>query len=89
MDHLVGAAEAMLSAPRNEHRVTAPTRNLDMTAMNPDVELDVAVIPHDVPQKAVLSISLGFGGQNLSLVFARMMLGRDRDTGPRWPEDSR
>jgi 3-oxoacyl-[acyl-carrier-protein] synthase II len=65
-----GAVEALLSILSVEHGVVPPTRNLDERAIDPDVDLDVAVARRDVPQPAVLSNSLGFGGQNVSLVFA-------------------
>lgn len=71
--HLLAAAggiEAIFSILALRDGVLPPTINLD----NPDPECDLDYVPHtarEVPVKAVLSNSFGFGGTNGSLVFRR------------------
>jgi 3-oxoacyl-[acyl-carrier-protein] synthase II len=51
-----------------EHGLVPPTANL--VNQDPDIALDVvAGSPREVALKAVLSTSMGFGGQNAALVF--------------------
>jgi 3-oxoacyl-[acyl-carrier-protein] synthase II len=72
LGHLVGAAgavEALIAVLSLEHGVIPPTRNLADTPVDPGVELDVVDAPREQPQRAVLSNSFGFGGQNVSLLF--------------------
>jgi 3-oxoacyl-[acyl-carrier-protein] synthase II len=45
------------------------SRNLDHAAIGPDIGLDIVTGPRWAPQRAVLSNSFGFGGQNVSLLF--------------------
>ncbi len=68
--HLLGAAgavEAILAACALREGLVPPTANL--TNQDPDIELDVV---HGTPRKvvleAVISASMGFGGQNAALV---------------------
>lgn len=64
-----GAVEAIVSARSAERSVVPGT----VCCYNPDPELDVNVVQKtlvDVPQKVVLSNSLGFGGHNGVLAFA-------------------
>jgi len=68
--HLLGAAgavEAIIAACALRDGVVPPTANL--TVQDPDIELDVV---HGTPRKvglqAVISASMGFGGQNAALV---------------------
>ncbi|HEV2638923.1 MAG TPA: beta-ketoacyl-[acyl-carrier-protein] synthase family protein [Actinocrinis sp.] len=72
LGHLVGAAgavEALIAILSVEHDVVPPTRNLADTPLDPDIKLDVVTARRDTPQRAVLSNSFGFGGQNVSLLF--------------------
>lgn len=72
--HLVGAAgalEALIAVLSVEHDVVPPTRNLGETPVDPGLGLDVVTARREAPQRAVLSNSFGFGGQNVSLVFAK------------------
>jgi 3-oxoacyl-[acyl-carrier-protein] synthase II len=68
--HLLGAAgavEAILAALALRDGLVPPTANL--TVKDPDIELDVvAGTPRRVALQAVLSTSMGFGGQNAALV---------------------
>ncbi|WP_159577222.1 beta-ketoacyl-[acyl-carrier-protein] synthase family protein [Microbacterium sp. 8M] len=71
LGHLFGAAgaiEALISVLSVEHGVIPPTRNLTPETIDPEVGLDVVTERRDAPQRAVLSNSFGFGGQNVSLV---------------------
>lgn len=72
--HLVGAAgavEALIAILSVENDVVPPTRNLTETAIDPEIKLDVVTTRRDTPQRAVLSNSFGFGGQNVSLIFTK------------------
>jgi 3-oxoacyl-[acyl-carrier-protein] synthase II len=69
--HLLGAAgaiEAIFSILAIRDQVAPPTINLD----NPDPACDLDYVPHvarNMPLKAALSNSFGFGGTNGSLIF--------------------
>jgi 3-oxoacyl-[acyl-carrier-protein] synthase II len=69
--HLLGAAgavEAAFSILALREGLVPPTANL--TTLDPDIDLDVvAGAPREVALEAVLSTSMGFGGQNAALVF--------------------
>ena len=71
--HSIGAAgaiEAVVCTMAVHHRVAPPTINLD----NPDPECDLDYIPHqcrEMPLRAALSNSFGFGNANACLVFRR------------------
>jgi len=71
--HLLGAAgavEAILAAHALREGLVPPTANL--THQDPDIELDVAHgAPREVRLEAVLSASMGFGGQNAALVLTK------------------
>jgi 3-oxoacyl-[acyl-carrier-protein] synthase II len=71
--HLLGAAgavEAILAAHALLEGLVPPTANL--TVQDPDIELDVVKgEPRRVPLEAVISASMGFGGQNAALVLTR------------------
>ena len=68
--HLLGAAgavEAILASLALRDGLVPPTANL--TVQDPDIELDVVHgAPREVALRAVLSTSMGFGGQNAALV---------------------
>ena len=68
--HLLGAAgavEAIVAALALREGVVPPTANL--TTRDPAIELDVvAGAPREVALGAVISASMGFGGQNSALV---------------------
>jgi beta-ketoacyl-acyl-carrier-protein synthase II len=68
--HLLGAAgavEAILAACALREGLVPPTANL--TNQDPDIELDVVSgSPRKVALEAVISASMGFGGQNAALV---------------------
>ena len=70
--HLLGAAgavEGIFSVLSVARRVAPPTINLD----NPDPLCDLDFVPHEpreVPIRAALSNSFGFGGTNGTLIFA-------------------
>ncbi|WP_372348291.1 beta-ketoacyl synthase [Streptomyces sp. KL116D] len=71
LGHLFGAAgaiEALIAVLSVEHGVVPPTRNLEKSGVDEDIDLDVVTERRDIPQDAVLSNSFGFGGQNVSLV---------------------
>ncbi|WP_395245309.1 beta-ketoacyl-[acyl-carrier-protein] synthase family protein [Agromyces sp. MMS24-K17] len=73
LGHLFGAAgavEAITAVLAVEQGVVPPTRNLTGETIDPEVDLDVALERRDLEQEAVVSNSFGFGGQNVSLVFA-------------------
>ena len=71
--HLLGAAgavEAILAACALREGLVPPTANL--TDQDPEIELDVAHgAPRPVALDAVISASMGFGGQNAALVLTR------------------
>lgn len=63
-----GAVEAIVTLRTLETRTVPPTRNLDQ--LDPTIDLDVvAGTARNVPLRAALNNSFGFGGQNASLVF--------------------
>jgi 3-oxoacyl-(acyl-carrier-protein) synthase len=65
-----GALEAVFSIETLRRGVIPPTANL--TNQDPDIHLDVvAGEPREVEFDAVLSTSMGFGGQNAALVLTR------------------
>lgn len=73
LGHLFGAAgaiEALIAVLSVEHGIIPPTRNLDDAGVDPDIDLDVVTEVRELAQHAVLSNSFGFGGQNVSLIFA-------------------
>jgi 3-oxoacyl-[acyl-carrier-protein] synthase II len=71
--HLLGAAgavEAILAGYALREGVVPPTANL--TSQDPAIELDVVKgEPRTVELEAVISASMGFGGQNAALVLTR------------------
>lgn len=72
--HLFGAAgavEAIFSVLSLTTGIVPPTRNLSRSSQDPEVALDVVTSAREVDQRAVLSNSFGFGGQNVSLVLTR------------------
>jgi 3-oxoacyl-[acyl-carrier-protein] synthase II len=74
LGHLFGAAgaiEALIAVLSVEHDVIPPTRNLAGTAVDPEISLDLVTSAREVPQPAAISNSFGFGGQNVSLIFAK------------------
>lgn len=69
--HLFGAAgavEAAIAVLSVENGVIPPTRNLAQAGVDPAIDLDVVTERREGAQRAVLSNSFGFGGQNVSLV---------------------
>ncbi len=72
--HLLGAAggvEAVFSVLAIRDQVAPPTINLD----NPDPECDLDYVPHtarEMPIRAVMSNSFGFGGTNGTLIYKRL-----------------
>ncbi|MDQ6525448.1 beta-ketoacyl-[acyl-carrier-protein] synthase II [Nocardioides sp. LHD-245] len=70
--HLLGGAgalEAVATVLAIHHRTAPPTINLD--EKDPQVELDVATKPRDLPLGDIAAInnSFGFGGANVAVVF--------------------
>jgi 3-oxoacyl-[acyl-carrier-protein] synthase II len=70
--HLLGGAgalEAVATVLAIHHRTAPPTINLD--EQDPQVELDVATKPRDLPLGDIAAInnSFGFGGANVAVVF--------------------
>ena len=70
--HLLGGAgalESIATVLALHHRVVPPTINLDN--QDPQVELDIATKPRDLPQGdiAALNNSFGFGGANVAVAF--------------------
>ena len=70
--HLLGGAgalEAIATILAVHHRVAPPTINLD--DQDPQVELDIATKPRDLPAGdiAALNNSFGFGGANVAVAF--------------------
>ena len=74
MGHLIaaaGAVELITSALAIQHGAIPPTRNLH----HPDPDLDLDYVPNEARETTVdvaLSNNFGFGGQNDTLVIARM-----------------
>ena len=73
--HLLGGAgalEAIATMLALHHRTVPPTINLDN--LDPQVELDIAVKPRDLPvgEIAALNNSFGFGGANVAVAFGTM-----------------
>ena len=74
MGHLIaaaGAVELITSAMAIKHGMVPPTRNLH----HPDPDLDLDYVPNEAREvvvNAALSNNFGFGGQNDTLVIARM-----------------
>jgi len=71
--HLLGGAGALESIATIlaiHHRLVPPTINLDN--LDPQVELDIATKPRDLPAGdiAALNNSFGFGGANVAVAFA-------------------
>jgi 3-oxoacyl-[acyl-carrier-protein] synthase II len=70
--HLLGGAgalESIATVLALHHRVVPPTINLD--DLDPQVDLDIATKPRDLPQGdiAALNNSFGFGGANVAVAF--------------------
>jgi 3-oxoacyl-[acyl-carrier-protein] synthase II len=70
--HLLGGAgalESIATVLALHHRVVPPTINLDN--LDPQVELDIATKPRDLPlgDIAALNNSFGFGGANVAVAF--------------------
>ncbi|WP_345718916.1 beta-ketoacyl-[acyl-carrier-protein] synthase family protein [Kineosporia mesophila] len=65
-----GAVEAIIALLSIEHGVLPPTRNLSAAGVDPEIGLDVVTRRREIAQRAVLSNSFGFGGQNVSLVLS-------------------
>ncbi|MDQ6641943.1 MAG: beta-ketoacyl-ACP synthase, partial [Actinomycetota bacterium] len=70
--HLLGGAgalESIATVLAVHHRVSPPTINLD--DLDPQVELDIATKPRDLPlgDIAALNNSFGFGGANVAVAF--------------------
>jgi 3-oxoacyl-[acyl-carrier-protein] synthase II len=70
--HLLGGAgalESIATVLALYHRLVPPTINLD--DLDPQVELDIATKPRDLPQGdiAALNNSFGFGGANVAVAF--------------------
>ena len=71
--HLLGAAgavEAIATVVALRDQVVPPVRNLDDMDDEADVDA-VRVVPRQLEHAAALSTSFGFGGHDVSLVFAR------------------
>jgi 3-oxoacyl-[acyl-carrier-protein] synthase II len=65
-----GALEAVFAIQALREGVVPPTANL--TEQDPEIHLDVVRDgPREVAMDAVLTTSMGFGGQNAALVFTR------------------
>jgi 3-oxoacyl-[acyl-carrier-protein] synthase II len=74
LGHLFGAAgavEALIAILSVEHDVIPPTRNLADTTVDPGMGLDVVTSARKAVQRAAISNSFGFGGQNVSLLFTK------------------
>jgi 3-oxoacyl-[acyl-carrier-protein] synthase II len=70
--HLLGGAgalESIATVLARHHRLVPPTINLD--DLDPQVELDIATKPRDLPlgDIAALNNSFGFGGANVAVAF--------------------
>jgi 3-oxoacyl-[acyl-carrier-protein] synthase II len=72
--HALGAAagiEAVVTVLAIHHQIAPPTANL--RDQDPQCDLDyVPLVPRDIPIRAAISNSFGFGGTNSSLVFQRI-----------------
>ena len=72
--HALGAAagiEAVVTVLAIHHQIAPPTANL--RDQDPQCDLDyVPLVPRDIPIRAAISNSFGFGGTNSSLVFKRI-----------------
>jgi len=66
-----GAAEALIAILSVEHDVIPPTRNLAEAGADPGIGLDIVTSPRHAAQRAAISNSFGFGGQNVSLLFSK------------------
>jgi len=74
LGHLFGAAgavEALIAILSVEHDVIPPTRNLADATVDPEIGLDIVTTAREASQRAAISNSFGFGGQNVSLVFTK------------------
>jgi 3-oxoacyl-[acyl-carrier-protein] synthase II len=70
--HLLGGAgalEAVASILALRHRLSPPTINLD--EQDPEVDLDIATKPRDLPLGNIVALnnSFGFGGANVAVAF--------------------
>lgn len=70
--HLLGGAgalEAVATVLALQNRVSPPTINLD--EQDPQVELDIATKPRDLPLGTIVALnnSFGFGGANVAVAF--------------------
>ena len=70
--HLLGGAgalESIATVLAIQDRIVPPTINLD--DRDPEVELDIATKPRELPQGdiAALNNSFGFGGANVAVAF--------------------
>lgn len=72
--HALGAAagiEAVVTVLAIHHQIAPPTANL--RDQDPQCDLDyVPLVPREIPIRAAISNSFGFGGTNSSLVFKRI-----------------
>jgi 3-oxoacyl-[acyl-carrier-protein] synthase II len=72
--HALGAAagiEAVVTVLAIHHQIAPPTANL--RDQDPQCDLDyVPLVPREIPIRAAISNSFGFGGTNSSLVFQRI-----------------
>lgn len=72
--HALGAAagiEAVVTVLAIHHQIAPPTANL--RDQDPRCDLDyVPLVPREIPIRAAISNSFGFGGTNSSLVFQRI-----------------
>ncbi len=64
-----GAIEVCISLLTLEHQVIPPTINLEN--QDPSIHLDIVSEPREMKMNTVLSNSLGFGGQNVSILLAK------------------
>jgi 3-oxoacyl-[acyl-carrier-protein] synthase II len=74
LGHLFGAAgavEALIAILSVEHDVIPPTRNLADETVDPEIGLDIVTTARQAAQRAAISNSFGFGGQNISLLFTK------------------
>ncbi|HUN35290.1 MAG TPA: beta-ketoacyl-[acyl-carrier-protein] synthase family protein [Trebonia sp.] len=66
-----GAAEALIAVLSVEQDVIPPTRNLAEAGADPGIGLDLVTAARPTRQRAAICNSFGFGGQNVSLLFAK------------------